>query len=126
MNNIKINIWGRDFELKILYDVFKNEDITDNQRRTLEEFLKEEKLIELCKPIVEEYCIENANGNIVDNPITNVFKYVIPTNLFVIRTKDESKEIALLCNFKFDLEHGIAIVFKDNKFWKIGQKGIVF
>lgn len=146
MNSVKMNIWGREFDLDIVFDSLRDGTIYENQYRTLDLFLdanksrlnvenKEEKnieishteikqLIEDTKTLVEKYCLDNTNEDI-DNPITNIFKYVIPKYLYVSRTNDDSRRISLMCNFKFDMEHGLAIIFKNEKLEKIGEQALV-
>ncbi|MCM1539584.1 MAG: hypothetical protein NC254_14450 [bacterium] len=59
-----------------------------------------------------------------DGIVDNIFKYVMPIKRYVLRTgKDRS--IAILCDYKFDIEHGIAVVFKNEKFFRIGSQDIV-
>ena len=148
MNNVKMNIWGRVFELDIVFDALRDGTILDNQKKTLELFFKTnsskivndnleinsiteikgenviETPIDKTKSLIEDYCLENANEDI-DIPITNIFKYVIPKYLYISRTKDETRRISLMCNFKFDMEHGLAIIFKNEEFEKIGEQGLV-
>ena len=37
--NIRFNIWGREFDLEIDYDRFEGEDITSTQKDTYKEFI---------------------------------------------------------------------------------------
>jgi hypothetical protein len=37
---------------------------------------------------------------------------------------DEKNICAIMCNFKFDMEHGMAIVFEGGKFKEIGAEDI--
>ena len=36
-----------------------------------------------------------------------------------------SRVVAIMCNYKFDMEHGIAIVFKNEMFSKIVSQDII-
>lgn len=128
MNKAKIEIWGREFELDVSFYVAKGKDVTDSQKNALDLFLKADasKLIESAKSEVEEYCFDNANDNEIDEPITNIFKYVIPKSIFVDKVRDDSRIVALMCNFKFDMEHGLAVIFKNEKFDEVGEQGLVF
>lgn len=54
----------------------------------------------------------------------NIFKYVVPKAIFIKR--DHQKHIfALMCHFKLDMEHGLALVFQENKLVKIGAEDII-
>ena len=35
-NTIKVNVWGRELELKIVFDVYEGEDVLDNQNKALD------------------------------------------------------------------------------------------
>ena len=45
----------------------------------------------------------------------------MPESIFVKR----DGRVAIMCRYKFDSEHGIAVVFKDNKFEQIGMQDII-
>ena len=47
----------------------------------------------------------------------------MPESLFVPRT--EKKTIAIMCNYKFDKEHGIAVVFEEGRLKEIGSQDII-
>lgn len=55
--------------------------------------------------------------------IDNIFKYIMPKSIFVPRT--EQKEVAIICNYKYDMEHGIAIVFENERLKEIGMQDII-
>ena len=55
---------------------------------------------------------------------SDIFKYVIPEAIYVKRNK-RKHQIALLCNYRFDEEHGIAITYEDEKLKKIGTQDII-
>lgn len=50
-----------------------------------------------------------------------IFRFVVPESIFVKR----DGRIALMCRYKFDIDHGIAIVFKDNNIVDVGQQDII-
>ena len=109
----EMNIWGRDFELEVVFDVYKGEEILGIQKDALDKFIESaEDVLSDCSAI-EKYCLEK-NGEEIGDSVSNIFKYVIPTALFVKR--DEKRRIIdLLCNYRFDEEHGIAIVYENEE-----------
>lgn len=113
MNSVELTIWGRKFNLNVEYDCYEGEEITDVQNKALEKFLTCDKEIEKSLEHVKKYCKNNALGENVGE-IDNIFKYVVPTDLYVVR--DEKRKIAILCEYKFDIEHGLAIIFENEKF----------
>ena len=123
MNKIKLNVWGRDFNLDVIYDVYSGEDILDSQLQALETFQNKAGLLLADASKIVEYCQKDA-GTSIEGEITNIFKYVMPTSVFIKRTK-EKNVVALMCDYRFDEEHGIAVVFEDEKFKKIGPQEII-
>lgn len=106
----KVNIWGKFINISVDFDLYSGEDASPEQIKRLNEFYKHPKLL-ADKKHITEYCISNNNAEKCDN----VFKYVTPRRILVPRS-DSSKSIILLCDSKFDIEHGLAVVFKNNKF----------
>ena len=116
MNKQKITIWGRNFNLTIEYTGFPDENMTEEQR------LAVDKLIDSMNDLtdssgVEKYILKE-NGDDVGGKIDNIFKYVIPTALFAPIQRSK-RIIAILCDYRFDEEHGIAVVFENEKFKKV-------
>lgn len=118
---LSMKIWNRDFDLKVLYDCYAGEAILEEQKKALKKFSADKKLIESSKIIVEKYCLDQDKDEIGADKIDNIFKFVLPETVFVKR----DCRIALICKYKFDKEHGIAIVYKDGKFDEIGNQDII-
>lgn len=118
-----LNVWGRNFKLEIIYDVFTGEEVLDEQIAALSEFLKKKDVLLQDPTPVKEYCISDR-GEEVGGSIDNIFKYVIPTSLYIKR-ETKNRVVALLCNYKFDIEHGLAIVFENEKLKEIGNQDII-
>lgn len=73
--------------------------------------------VEASKDAIARYCL-NRDGDLIGDSITNIFKYVIPTDIFVLRNTDVH-EVALMCNYRYDPEHGLAAVFENERLKKI-------
>ncbi len=71
----------------------------------------------------KKYVIKNGLKDMGMDSVDNIFKYVIPKTISVPKAK--KRVVAIMCNFKFDMEHGMAIVFEDEKIKKIGPQDIV-
>lgn len=119
-----ITIWERQFDLQVIFDCFDNEEVLPIQEQALEAFLKAENTIQESKQQLEKYILNDEYAEIEGNSIDNIFKYVIPTDLYIPRTP-ETRTVALLCDYRFDEEHGIAIVFENEQFKEIGEQDIV-
>lgn len=124
MNKIKIMLWGREFNLDITYDCYSNEKILKSQETAVQDFSKAVESIDSSLEEVKKYCLSINKEEIGADVIENIFKYVAPKYLFVPR--DEKKQVvAIMCNYKFDIEGGIAIVFENGKFKTIGKQEII-
>ena len=115
--NKKLNVWGREFDLKVIYDVYEDEEITSIQNEAYEDFIAKSGELLHSDEEVKKYCISIDSKNVGDN-IDNIFKFVMPTSIYIKRAS-QNHIVALLCNYRFDEEHGIALVYVDGKFSKI-------
>jgi hypothetical protein len=123
-NKVNINIWGRSFELEVKYDCYAGEEVLSKQVEAIDSFVKNEKNIaeSLCE--VKKYCKKNNSEEIGTNLIDNIFKYVIPDYLYVVR--DMTKYVvAVMCNYKYNIENGIAVVFENDHYTMIGKQDII-
>lgn len=119
----KLLIWNREFDLRVVFDSY-DEEVLPIQEQALEAFLKAENTIQESKKQLEKYILNDEYAEIEGNSIDNIFKYVIPTDLYIPRTL-ETRTVALLCDYRFDEEHGLAIVFENEQFKEIGEQDIV-
>ena len=119
----KLLIWNREFDLRVVFDSY-DEEVLPIQKQALEAFLKAENTIQESKKQLEKYILNDEYAEIEGNSIDNIFKYVIPTDIYIPRTP-ETRTVALLCDYRFDEEHGIAIVFENEQFKEIGEQDIV-
>ena len=83
--NKQINIWGRIFDLEIVFDIYEGEKISLKQEEALNEFMSKSQELLVNPSCLQEYLIATSNG-MVPNPIDNIFKYVIPKMLLVGRS----------------------------------------
>ncbi len=117
MSKSVLKIWGREFELNIAYECYPGEEVLDSQRAEFE-LLKTTDVVDSALESVKEYVIKTA-GEQIEAPIENIFKYVMPKSVFVPHNK-KSPSVAIMCNYKFDMEHGIAVVFENGKYKEVG------
>ena len=98
-------------------DCIDDEVVTPVQEKTLKDFLAEKTILDNALPKVKEYCLNEDELKDKDS-IDNIFKYVVPKTIFVPR-EDKKKTVDVLCDYYFDNEHGIAIVFENGRFKRI-------
>lgn len=116
-------IWEREFDLNATYECYPGETVLDYQKEALASLCAMSSVIEESKKNVERY-IMNENPTEVGKSIDNIFKYVMPVGIFIPRNI-ESRKVAIMCNYKFDPEHGLAIVFENEMFKTVGTQDIV-
>lgn len=114
-------IWKRDFELPVVFDCFNGEAVLPEQQEAYQVFCNSKEAINHSISDVKQYCITQNKSKIEEDSIENVFKYVVPEKVYVTR----DCRVAIMCRYKFDLEHGIAVVFKNGQFEQIGAQDIV-
>lgn len=121
MNELTINIWQRQLSLPIEYDVYPGESITPLQKKAVEVFIREAD-INSAKMVIE-YCI-HKDGNHTGERIDNIFRYVMPRYIYVPNTTKE-RVVAIMCDYRFDEEHGLAIVYENEVLKEIGPQDTV-
>ena len=122
MNNINMTIWGREFSLKVEFDVYLGEEVDKAQNDAFNEFISvSSEVFETAEESVKNYVISNADSWTKGQTVDNIFKYVLPKTIYIPRNQ-QKHTIAILCDFKFDAEHGMAIVFTDGKLKEIGPE----
>ena len=124
MSECKISIWYRVFDLNVVYECYPGEEVLETQREAFTMFKENTEAISESLEAVKKYVLKTNAGLIADESIENIFKYVMPRSLFVPHTKNH-RTIAILCNYKFDIEHGIAVVFENGKFKMVGMQDII-
>ena len=115
MSKVKMEIWGREFNLEVFYKNDKGKEITENQIASYEKFIAADDAIEKSKKKLIAYIEENYEEA---GKIENIFKYVIPKMVYIPR-EEKQRKCALLCDFRFDMEHGLALVFENEKFKEV-------
>lgn len=123
MSKINCKVWNRDFNLDVIYDVYKGESVTETQKVAFDSFQKNIGSLLMDSSKITDYCLKQNKEDIPNGTIENIFKYVIPQKIYVCR--GNKRKIALLCAYKFDPEHGIAVVFENEKLVTIGQQDII-
>lgn len=123
MNNMhKVNIWGREFDLNVIYQNYPGEEVITNQAKTADSIPDVD--FSSAKKAVEQYIMKYNSEELNGDMITNIFKYVIPKSFLIPREYDK-RIFAIMCNYKFDMEHGLAVVFENEKYKSVGPQDIV-
>lgn len=124
IESLEVSVWGRSFTLPIEYDCYEGEEVTEAQIHALKHFKSHTEWIEKSKSIVENYCKEQVMSDEDSTKKDNIFSYIKPECLFVKRDKDNPR-IAMMCKYRYDLEHGLAVVFSSDGKVTIGIQDII-
>lgn len=122
MNKQMMNIWGRNHEIEIKYEIFDDEPITNNQIMTADNLNSAD--FAGAKKAVIDYVEEELAEVNTPAKVDNIFRYVIPKKIFIAHS-DENRVFALLCNYRLDMEHGLAVVFENEKCKEVGPQDII-
>ena len=120
MSKVSLNVWGRVFDLPANLECYKGESILEAQEEALKWFLNDAKALDVAKNEVEKYIVKGNKKDFPEGEVDNIFKYVKPKQIYV--THDSKPVVALLCNYKFDNEHGLAVLFRNNKFLSVDNE----
>lgn len=124
MSKCKIIIWDRAFDLSVAYECYSGEEILESQKEAFAMVEDNAKEVAESLEAVKKYVRKTGASQLADDGIENIFKYVMPKSIFVPHTK-KHRIAAIMCSYKFDMEHGIAVVFENGKFKKVGTQDIV-
>ena len=123
MSKVKTTIWGREFELPVIVKQFKGKDVTEIQEDAGDQLERNMVIFDSAESEIEKYILKNGLKENGISEVDNIFKYVMPKSISVPKAK--KRVVALMCNYKFDMEHGIAVIFEDEKFKKVGPQDLV-
>lgn len=124
IESLEVSIWGRSFELPVEYDCYEDEEVTKAQIQAIKHFKSHTEWIERSKSVVEDYCREQVMSDDENAKKDNIFSYLKPECLFVKRDK-ENPRIAMICKCRYDLEHGLAVVFSSDGEVTVGIQDII-
>lgn len=124
MTNLTREVWGREFDLEIVFEDLDGTGVDERQWSALGHIITEWNAIDDSVSSLKEYCRKQNSSASDPGLFENVFRYVIPKYLFVPR--DQLRRIvALMCDYRFDPEHGLALVFENEKLKEIGPQDII-
>lgn len=121
MNKSTVRIWGRNFDLEVYYKKFQGKNVNLSQQEAYDKFLESEDIIEKSYRKVVSYIEDNYKNNLEEDRIENIFRYIIPKTIYIPNDAFKRK-IVILCDFKYDIEHGLAIVYENEELVKISSQ----
>lgn len=124
IESVVLELWGKKLSVPVTYDCYSGEEITEQQIKALDLFLANESWIVDSENSVKEYCQKWVTEYFGESISDNIHDYILPMELFVKRDPDNPR-IAIMCDFKYDPEHGLAIVFSHEGEVTIGSQDII-
>lgn len=121
-NSIEVVLWGRELKLDVVYQYYPGGGVNENQLNTL----KLISTVDFSEALVElkKYMIKNNSEEIEGESLENIYRFVMPRRVLITR-ETEKRVFAFMCNYKFDMEHGLAIIFENERFKEVGPKDII-
>lgn len=78
MSKCKITIWDRAFDLSVVYECYAGEEVLESQREAFAMLEDNEKEVADSLAAVKKYVQKTGAGQLKDDGIENIFKYVMP------------------------------------------------
>lgn len=122
INNVSITIFERHFDLLVEYDHYADPSLMKKLEASLLRFLSHDEWIVNAKSQLENYCQEDVLQDKENQKKDNVFSYIKPECIYV---KRDSIRVAIMCHYRYDPEHGLAIVFDSDGNVTVGIQDII-
>ncbi len=121
---LKLIIWGREFLLPVEYDCYRGERATKEQSVALRDFLSHQGWVDDSKKNVEKFCKTQVLEDDGNQKKDNIFSYIRPEYLFIKRDKEHPR-VAMMCKYRYEPEHGLAVVFAHDGKITVGIQDII-
>lgn len=123
INELNISIWERTFLLPVEYDCYDDEVVTAAQKSAVKTLTIHPEWITSAKEHVERFCREEVIADSENNKKDNIFSYIKPDYLFVKR--EDHPRVAIMCKYRYDIEHGLAVVFATDGSVTVGLQDFI-
>lgn len=124
MTSLTREVWGRELDLRVSFEDLDDVGVGTDQWEALGHIILKWDTINSSLPALQVYCREQTPSELDGLSDDNVFRYVMPKYLFVPRDV-KNRTVALMCDYRFDPEHGIALVFENETLREIGPQDII-
>ena len=124
INSIDITIWNRAYSLPVEYEFYTEDILTKPQEKAIRSFTEHPEWLEDAKSQVEQYCFSEVMADENNEKTDNIFSYIKPDYVFVKRDKKNAR-VALMCKYRYDQEHGLAVVFSSEGKATVGIQDII-
>ena len=124
MTNLTREIWGRELDIRVSFEDLDDKGIDEKQWDALGRIISEWRAVEESVSLIKDYYCQQNSQEHDKQADDNVFRYVMPKYLFIPQGSNE-RTVALMCDYRFDPENGLAVVFENEKFKEIGPQDII-
>ena len=124
IKKVELDIWGRTFSLQVYYVCYEGEELLKEQVEMVQLLLSNKQWIQNAKKHIEKYCENDVMADKNNTKKDNIFSYIKPSSIFIERDNNPPL-IALMCDYKYDLEHGLAVVFDSSGNVTVGIQDII-
>ena len=129
MSRIVMSTWGKEITLEVRFDLLDDERVTSQQAYALGAIFVLWGAVNGALDALRSYCLEHDGDMLASEcgtaRIDDIFDVVEPYSLFVVRN-DSKRSVALMCHYRLDPEHGLALLFENERLTKIGPEDIAF
>lgn len=123
MTSLTRDIWGNVLDVEVQFEDLDDEGISLEQWNAFGNLILSWESIDDALPAVKSYC-EADDLNTAGETIDNILRCVVPRYLFIPGEQKE-RTAALMCDYEFDPEHGLALVFENEALKEIGPQDII-
>lgn len=129
MRSKMVSIWGRAFDLKISYDHYDDDTIPSDMAEARDRLFESWHAVDDSLTALKDYCAER-NGSEIEQLegtrcVDNIFRIAVPDCLFVLPS-GATRRVALMLNYRFDPEEGLALLFENESLKTICPQSEVF
>ena len=129
MSRIVMSTWGKEITLEVRFDLLDDERVTSKQAYALGAIFVSWGSVNGAFDALRSYCLEHDGDMLASEcgtaRIDDIFDIVEPYSLFVVRN-DSKRSVALMCHYRLDPEHGLALLFENERLTQIGPEDIAF
>ena len=129
MSRIVMSTWGKEITLEVRFDLLDDERISSMQAYALGTIFVSWAVMNGALDALRSYCLEHDGDMLASEcgtaRIDDIFDVVEPYSLFVVRD-DSKRSVALMCHYRLDPEHGLALLFENERLTQIGPEDIAF
>lgn len=124
IERVDLIIWGRPFKLPVEYNCYEGETVYDEQIEAVKHFMVHSEWLDKAKNLVKHYLKQQVESDTVANNTECLLSYITPECIFV-KHEQKNPRVALMCSYKHDNEHGLAVVFSSDEDITVGQEDLI-